>query len=569
MNIVFLVASNAHAGRLLHKELFDMALLAFQLTVFLYERITGLFRVIKIIPFPGLRGMTDLALFPEMPLVIVVFYMTVVTNLRGVLEQRRFVTFGTANIPMFVQKLKTRFLMIEFLNVLPSLFRMTGLAGIAQLTLMLVVRAMTRGALTRNLVGFLDMAFRAGNIQMLPDERIVRFRMIKTDSLPLLGRMATGALPSQFAFVVIVVLMALDACFRGRFHVRSFMTFQAFDGLMFSDQRKPGLVVVEQNFLPILHRVTLRALGTEDSLMTVDTLMALDAGLRRFTKLRGFMAFIAFHLAMASQQFKFGFVMVKDNGLPILHGMTALALLAQNPFVLVLIQMTSETGRRGCFEVIGGVAFFTRHRSMFPFQRKLCAGMVEADLFPCLRVMATLAGLSQRPFVFIFLGMAGITIMGGFAKLWFQMAPIAFGGLMLAGQFELRLSVVEMGGIKLDDMAFAPLVFRVAGLAPGGVGLSVEAGLQFDIFFDFLVTGQAFIEEYLLDKIMAVQTTSFRFFVSPGNLARHHTLQDVECVGHAHGCEKQYENPKADFFPHQASRRSQQILRISIRRRHE
>lgn len=245
MNVVFLVASNAHAGRFLGKELFDMALLAFQLTVLHYERITGLLRVIKIIPFPGLRGVTSLAFFPEVPLVIVVFYMTIVTDRGGVLEKRRLMTFGTANIPVFVQKLKIRFLMVEFLNVLPSLFRMAGLAGIPQLPLVLIVRPMTRGASTRDLVGLLDMAFRAGNVQMLPDERIVRLRMIETDFLPIHGRMATGAFPSQFAFVVIVLFMALDAGLRRRFHVRSFMTFQAFHVLMFSDQIKPGLVVVE------------------------------------------------------------------------------------------------------------------------------------------------------------------------------------------------------------------------------------------------------------------------------------------------------------------------------------
>lgn len=131
------------------------------------------------------------------------------------------------------------------------------------------------------------------------------------------------------------------------------------------------------------------------------------------------MAFIAFHLAMASQQFKFGFVMVKDNGLPILHRMTALALLAQNPFVLVLVKMTAHAGHRRRLEIIGGVAFFTHDRSMFPLQRKPRAGMVEADLLPCLRIMATLAGLSQRPFVLILFKVAGKTIVGGFSELRF------------------------------------------------------------------------------------------------------------------------------------------------------
>jgi len=245
MNVVFLMASIAHAGRLLDKKLFDVALLAFDLTVLLHKRIARFLRVIEIIPFPGLRGMTNLAFRPEMPLVIVVFAMTVVTDRRGVLEKRRFVTIGTANIPMFVQQREIRFLMIEFLNVLPAFFRMTGLAGIAQFPLMLVVRAMARGALTRDLIGFLDMAFRAGNVKMLPDQRIVRLCMVESDSLPILGRMATVALLSQIAFVVIVLLMAFDADLRRGFHILGRMALLAFDALMFSDQRESGLVMVE------------------------------------------------------------------------------------------------------------------------------------------------------------------------------------------------------------------------------------------------------------------------------------------------------------------------------------
>lgn len=236
MDVVLQMASNAHAGRFLGKELLDMALLAFQLTVLLYERIAGLFHVIEIVPFPGLCSMTDLAFSPEMSFVIVVFHMTVITDRRGVLEKRRLVAIGTANIPMLVQELETRFLMIEFLNLLPALLRMAGLAGVPQSSLMLVVRTMTAGALTRDLVGFLDVAFGTGNVEMLPNERIVRFRMIETDPLPILGRMATIALTSQLAFVIIILFVAFDADLRGGFHVRSRMTFLAFDGLMFSNQ---------------------------------------------------------------------------------------------------------------------------------------------------------------------------------------------------------------------------------------------------------------------------------------------------------------------------------------------
>jgi len=80
---------------------------------------------------------------------------------------------------------------------------------------------------------------------MLPDERIGRFGMVETDSLPIDGRMATVALPSQLALMVIVFFVTLNATLRRGLQLRSRMAFQAFDFLMFTDQGKAGLVMVE------------------------------------------------------------------------------------------------------------------------------------------------------------------------------------------------------------------------------------------------------------------------------------------------------------------------------------
>jgi len=164
--------------------------------------------------------------------------------------------------------------------------------------------------------------------------------------------------------------------------------------------------------------------------MFVDALMAGKAGLRRFSKLRGFMALLTGHFAMTPQQFKFELVMIEDDRLPILRRMTALALLSEDALVLVLVLVTPDAGRGRRFEVIGGVAFFTGHRRMLPLQRESCPGMIEADLFPGLRIMTALAGLAQRPLVLILFEMTGITIVGGIAVFRFLMAAIAFRRLM-------------------------------------------------------------------------------------------------------------------------------------------
>jgi len=81
-----------------------------------------------------------------------------------------------------------------------------------------------------------------------------------------------------------------------------------------------------------------------------------------------------------------------------------------------------------------------------------------------------------------------------------------------------------MGRIKLNDMAFAPLVFRVAGLASGGIALSMKPDLLLDILFYLFVADQTLIEKDLFCDIMTVQTLSFVFFVDPGHLPRHNPL---------------------------------------------
>lgn len=110
--------------------------------------------------------------------------------------------------------------------------------------------------------------------------------------------------------------------------------------------------------------------------------------------------------AVLPLQFKTGFIVIEQDLFPILCRMAALALLSQRALVFILLSMAGDAGRGRGLELIGAMAFFAGDRRMFPFERKASSGVVKTNPVPCLRIMAALAFLSQRTFVFVFLKMA-------------------------------------------------------------------------------------------------------------------------------------------------------------------
>jgi hypothetical protein len=307
------------------------------------------------------------------------------------------------------------------------------------------------------------------------------------------------------------------------------------------------------------------ALGTEDPFMTVGFPMALHAGLRCFTELRGFMALQTIHLQMASDQLESRLIMVKKDPLPSLRRVTIFALSPESPLMLIPIEMTPYTCRRRRLKVIRGVAFLAGHRGMFSLERKFGFCMVETDFRPPFRIMATLAGRPQRSFVFIFFEVARITISRRISVLGFLMALIALGGQMLSGQMELGFIVIEVCRIELDRLGGSSLVFRVAGLAAGCVDPTVKAGFLFNVLFDLFMAGKAFIEKQLLNEVVAIQTSSLNFLVDPGHLSRHDPFQDIKGLGHPRCCDHPYDHRQAGSFPHRVSLKFHWISKISIR----
>lgn len=307
------------------------------------------------------------------------------------------------------------------------------------------------------------------------------------------------------------------------------------------------------------------ALGTQDPFMTVCLPMALHAGLRCGTELRGLMALQTCNLQMAFNQLESCLIMVKKDLFPFLRSVTAVALLSEGPFMLIPVEMTPYASRWRGLEVIRGVAFLACHRRMFSLERKFSFCVVKTDFRPAFRIMATLTGRSQRSFMFIFFEVARITISRRISVLGFLVAPIALGGQMFSVQLELGFIVIEVRRIELDQLGRSSVVFRVAGLAAGCVDPTVKAGFLFNVLFDFFMTDKAFIEEKLLNEVVAIQTSSLNFLVDPGHLSRHDSFQDIKRLGHPRCCDHPYDYRQAGSYPHRVSLKFHGISKISIR----
>jgi len=277
----------------------------------------------------------------------------------------------------------------------------------------------------------------------------------------------------------------------------------------------------------------------------------------------------ALNFYMSAGQFELGFVMVEENVLPGRRRMTALALSAEDAFVLILIQVAAHAGRGRGFEIIRAMALFAGHRTVLPFERKSGPGVVEADLRPGFRIMAAIAGFSQRSLVLVVFNVAGITVPGSVAVFWLEMTQAAFYGLVFAVELKIGFFVIEAVGIEHNQTGFTPFMFGMTGLAMSRLDFPVKTGLLLDVLFDLLVACQAFIIENLLNKTVAVQTLPFGLLVSLRNFTGHHAFQHVKGFGDPQGGEDDNQNNQAGSFPHQASLRFQGYSKKSTRPRRE
>ncbi len=254
---------------------------------------------------------------------------------------------------------------------------------------------------------------------MFPDQRILCGGVIEGDPFPLLGDMAAVARLPQFSFMPILPSMTFKTGLGGLPKLRGLMAFQTGRLPVTPDQSEPGLVVVEEDLLPSLRRMTALALAAQNPFMPILFLMAAKTGLRRLFDRRALMALQAGGLLMTADELELRLIVIEEDLLPRSGRVTVLALPAQNPFVFVFLLMTSDAGRRCRRKWTRRVTLLATNRLMLPLQKKPRFGMIEFDFLPTIGRVASLAGFPQTPLVLVLFHVAGETIARRFTIFMF------------------------------------------------------------------------------------------------------------------------------------------------------
>lgn len=161
------------------------------------------------------------------------------------------------------------------------------------------------------------------------------FVVIERDIFPAALDMAGFALGAEFALVslrsVIILLVTGDTLLFELVLVQvAFVAFGALRFLVFAQQRKFGLVVVEDGLFPALRVVTGLALGTKFALVPLRSVIVLlvtvVAQLGGVLVLIVDMALCAFHVLVLVLQIKLGLAVIEVCGLPVLFFVAILAL---------------------------------------------------------------------------------------------------------------------------------------------------------------------------------------------------------------------------------------------------
>jgi hypothetical protein len=231
---------------------------------------------------PGDFGMAGLTLLAFLAFVLVVFLVTEeAVGLQFILIQVAFVTADTFRVFVFGHQWILGILVMIEQDLFPIAFNVASLALGSEVALVLVVLLVTCVATLVRYLVLIDIALMtAGTLGLFvfSQQRIFGLLvMIEQDFLPVALDVAAFALGSKTTLVLVILLVTRIA--GGRLDLVlievTLMTAGTLGILVFSNQRVFGLLVmIEQDFLPVLFDVAGFTLGTEVTLVFVVLLMA-------------------------------------------------------------------------------------------------------------------------------------------------------------------------------------------------------------------------------------------------------------------------------------------------------
>jgi hypothetical protein len=293
--------------------------------------------------------------------------------------------------------------------------------------------------------------------------------VIESPARPAVGVVATGAIDSQAACVMSVIVAAL-ARNRGIFKGLRAMAFLACHHGMETDKWEARKVVIEGNFAtPPGLVMALLTTATELPFVGVILAVARNACGRQFVtiEITG-VARRAFDIHVFTVEWKFGvFVVIELNRLPGLGGMTGLAIAAVPTSMRVLQAVARYAGPGQVLVALAGVAQGARNIAVRAYERKPRLAVIEGfHLAPTVFAVASITLLTQTSLVWIN-GSVTVDAAGRCDTEFgiFCMTAIAARSFMATCEREIGERVVECLPIQLNDIGCAPLVFHVAMLA--------------------------------------------------------------------------------------------------------
>lgn len=249
---------------------------------------------------------------------------------------------------------------------------------------------------------------------------------------PVCGLMATFASGAEPVSVSIVFSMTREAGRRKDDVLvhRSGVTVMASHSFVSTIQCEAGAcVVIEVPNFPIPRIVTILASRAQSSMVGILALMTRIAVNGCFVFIeRAFVATVALRRTMLAEQRICGVPIVfKEQGFPVLFGMTTFAGLTEPACMLVVLPMAGvAAGRCLVFVEIPLMAQGACCREMLPTQWVVCLEVViEGEGLPIVRTVACLASFSICPFMRVVLPMAAIAVHRRVFKRRGEMAGLA------------------------------------------------------------------------------------------------------------------------------------------------
>jgi hypothetical protein len=256
--------------------------------------------------------------------------------------------------------------------------------------------------LRRAFEALIGVAPGTGRIHMPAQKLEGRLVMIERRWLPAGRSMAAGALAER-TLMRVVLAVAIHAHRRRAFKDLVGMAFVTGHINVQADELESGSAVIERRGFPAIGGVALGAVGAQCAVVRIILAVAVRASLRGAFKSSVGMAFVTRHTCVLAGETEDRLSVIEGGLVPVVRHVAFGAVAAQGALVRVVAVVTICALLRDTLEDIVDVALGALDVHMFAHQLEDGLVMVEMDLFPIIRRVASGAIRAQLAFVCVIL----------------------------------------------------------------------------------------------------------------------------------------------------------------------